>query len=198
MTGALRFTAVYLAAAVAFTAARGDRRIFAYLAVTATAGALIVAVHRWCHTPLTPALAYALSGCGLLHLIGGLLPGDPVFYETWLVPHVLKYDQLVHFTITATLTVVAHRLTNHRTIPAVALALASGFGNEAFEYLSALRFADAYVGGYRNAGWDLVFNAFGAASAAIVLLATKPSIDQEAAGTRSPAACASHVANMSA
>jgi uncharacterized membrane protein YjdF len=171
MTGPVRLTAVYVAAFVAFSAARGDRRIVAYVVVLALAAAALAAIHR--RHPIPQPLAYALSGCGLLHLAGGLLPGDPVFYETWLVPHVLKYDQVVHFTITATVTVVASRLTR-RTLVAVALALAAGLGNEVFEYLSSLRYADAYVGGSTNAAWDLVFNAFGAATAGIVLLSTTP------------------------
>ena len=169
MTGPLRLTTVYAAAFVAFSVARGDRRILAYLAVTGAAAAVICAVHR--RHALDTRTAYAISACGFLHLVGGLLPGDPVFYETWLVPHVLKYDQLVHFTITATLTVAIARTLRVRPLTAVALALAAGLGNEAFEYVSSLRFAgDVYIGGRTNAGWDLVFNAFGAATAAVALL----------------------------
>ena len=176
MTGPLRLTALYVAAFIAFSAARGDRRILAYLAVTGTAAAAIALVHRRHAIPTN--LGYALSGCGLLHLAGGLLPGQPVFYETWLVPHVVKYDQFVHFTITATLTVAASRALKLRPLAAAALALGAGFGNEVFEYASSLRFAgDVYIGGRTNAGWDLVFNAFGAATAAIVLLSVDRSGD---------------------
>ena len=174
MNGPVRFTAVYVAAFVAFSVARGDRRILAYLAVTGTAAAAIAAVHR--RHPIKTNIAYALSLCGLLHLAGGLLPGDPVFYETWLVPHVVKYDQLVHFTITATLTVAASRTLRVPPLHAVAIALAAGVGNEVFEYVSSLRFAgDVYIGNRTNAAWDLVFNTFGAATAAAVLLATHES-----------------------
>jgi hypothetical protein len=44
-----------------------------------------------------------------------------------------------------------------------------GFGaaNELFEFLSSLRFDEAYVGGLDNAGWDLAFNAFGSMVAAL-------------------------------
>ena len=169
MTGPIRVTAIYTAAFVAFSVARGDRRILAYLAVTVAAASLIAAVHR--RRPIPTDVAYALSACGLLHLAGGLLPGDPVFYETWLVPHVLKYDQAVHFTITATLTVAAARTLRTSPLASLAIALAAGLGNEVFEALSSLRLAgDVYVGGATNAAWDLVFNTFGAATAAAVLL----------------------------
>ncbi|HUP85226.1 MAG TPA: hypothetical protein VM143_06125 [Acidimicrobiales bacterium] len=169
MTGPIRITALYTAAFVAFSVARGDRRIVAYLLVIATAAAVVALVHRRHRVPTN--VAYALSACGLLHVAGGLLPGHPVFYEAWLLPHVLKYDQLVHFTITATITVavLATGLAK-RPLVAVAMALAAGIGNEVFEYLSSLRYADAYVGGSTNAAWDLVFDTFGAATAAVVLL----------------------------
>lgn len=51
----------------------------------------------------------------------------------------------------------------------LALLACWGFGaaNELFEFLSSLRFADAYVGGLDNAGWDLAFNTFGSVLAAI-------------------------------
>jgi hypothetical protein len=185
-------TAVALAI-VAFAAARGDRRVIAYVLVVAAGAAVVAAIHRRRPGVLTPRLTTALIACAALHLAGGLLPGHPVFYETWIVEHVLKFDQLVHFTITATLTVFARRLTGS-TPKAIVLALAAGVGNEVFEALSSLRFADAYVGGFTNAGWDLVFDAFGAATAAA--LATGSYVGDSS--TRSPAACASHVANMSA
>lgn len=165
----------------AFAVARGDRRIVAYLLVVATLAAGAHAVHR--AAPLSRRLQWALVAGAALHLAGGLVPGRPVLYETWLVEGVVKYDQAVHFTISAIATVVAHhvlvRWLDPRRTPAaaavvLAVLVANGFGagNEAFEFLSALRFADAFVGGLDNAGWDLVFNAFGSATAAVVLATT--------------------------
>jgi hypothetical protein len=51
-----------------------------------------------------------------------------------------------------------------------------GFGasNELFEFLSALRFPDADVGGLENTGWDLAFNALGGVLAAIACTARFP------------------------
>jgi putative membrane protein len=167
----------------AFAAARHDRRIVAYLLVVAALGALVRVVHRR-GRPLPLRLQWALAVSAALHLLGGLAPsptpGAPVFYETWIVTGVLKYDQLVHFTISAVVTVVAAHvlgawLDEARTPPAAKAALAAlvalgfGAGNEVFEFLSALRFHDAFVGGLDNAGWDLVFDAFGAATAAVLL-----------------------------
>lgn len=164
----------------AFAVARGDRRIVAYLLVVATLAAGVHAVHR--AAPLTRRLQWALAAGVTLHLAGGLVPGRPVLYETWLVEGVVKYDQAVHFTISAIVTVVAHHvlagwLTDapRPLLAAMAVLAANGFGagNEVFEFLSALRFADAFVGGFENAGWDLVFNAFGSLTAAAVLLGSR-------------------------
>jgi uncharacterized membrane protein YjdF len=161
----------------AFAAARGDRRIVAYLLVVAVLAAGVRILHR--AAPLPRRLQWALAAGATLHLAGGLVPGRPVLYETWLVEGVVKYDQAVHFTISAIVTVVAHHALTRWLDPArtpapaaalLAVVVANGFGagNEAFEFLSALRFADAYVGGLDNAGWDLVFNAFGSLCAAVL------------------------------
>jgi uncharacterized membrane protein YjdF len=180
-----RATVALAVAFATFAIARHDRRIVAYLLVVAAGAAAVRLVHRRLR-PLPPAIQWALVGAVALHLLGGLAPsptpGAPVFYETWIVTGVLKYDQLVHFTISAVLTVAAAHVVrpwlDRRTPPAVApvlaalVALALGAGNEVFEFLSALRFQDAFVGGLDNAGWDLVFDAFGAATAAVLLAAT--------------------------
>jgi hypothetical protein len=124
----------------------------------------------------------ALAVAGAVHLAGGLLPspdkGAPIFYETWLVPGVLKFDQAAHAFISAVVTVAVFQALGHvidekRAGPGVRAILAMlvcwGFGasNELFEFLSALRFPDAYVGGLENTGWDLAFNALGGVVAAI-------------------------------
>ncbi len=211
-----RTTVAYVAGFTAFAAARGDRRVVAYLGVVAAVAAALRLAHRRAPFPLR--LRWAIAGAGFLHLLGGLAPsptrGAPVFYETWIVTGVLKYDQLVHFTISAVLTAVVWHvlrvwLDAERCPPAahalLAVLVANGFGagNEAFEFLSALRFPDAYVGGLANAGWDLVFNSFGSTTAAVWLVLAglgragpDPTPDPQA--TFSPEACASQVAYMSA
>src|SRR5258708_39725516 len=55
-----------------------------------------------------------------------------------------------------------------RAIVAMLVCWGVGASNELFEFLSALRFPDAYVGGLENTGWDLAFNALGGGLAAIV------------------------------
>lgn len=161
-------------AATAFAAARGDRRVLAYLVVWAVLAAIVRAVHR--RSPLPPTVLLALAAAGAVHLAGGLAPSPdpsaPTLYETWIVDGVLKYDQLAHASICAVVTIAAFHVVGR---PAAALAVCWGFalGNEAFEYLSTLRFDDSYAGGFTNAAWDLAFNAAGSL-AAVVWLATRP------------------------
>lgn len=169
-----------VAALVGFGIARENRRVIAYLIVWSLLALLIRAGHRrW---PMPRATIAALTVAGAVHLAGGLLPspevGAPIFYETWLVPGVLKFDQAAHSFISAVVTVatfqaLGHVVDDERAGPGLRAMLAMlicwGFGaaNELFEFLSALRFTDAYVGGLDNAGWDLAFNVMGGVLAAI-------------------------------
>ena len=177
-TAALGFTA--------FAAARGDRRVLAYLVVITVLGTVTRAVHR--RIPLPLAIRWGLAVAAVAHLAGGLLPSPdphaPVLYETWLVAGLLKYDQAVHFGVSAVVTAACFSVLGHlfdaNSGPGVRAAVAAvmgaglGAGNEVFEFLAALRYADAFVGGLDNVGWDLVFNLAGAVSAALWLGLRRP------------------------
>lgn len=168
------------AAVVGYGVARGNRRVIAYLVVWSLLALLIRAGHRrW---PLPRRTIAFLAAAGTVHLVGGLLPspeqGAPISYETWLVPGVLKFDQAAHAFISAVVTVavfqaLGHVVDDRRAGPALRATLAMlvcwglGAANELFEFLSALRFADSYVGGLDNAGWDLAVNTLGSVLAAI-------------------------------
>jgi uncharacterized membrane protein YjdF len=182
---------------VAFSLARGDRRVGAYVLVWALlAGLVALTHHRW---PLRRATLWALLAAGWVHLCGGLLPsperGAPILYETWLVHGVLKFDQLAHAAICAVVTVAVFEVLDRVVDPTQAGPLARavlaavvtwGFGaaNELFEFLSALRFHDTYVGGLDNTGWDLAFNTIGSLTAAVVLASLAGSGRSALAGLR--------------
>jgi hypothetical protein len=169
-----------VAAVIGFGIARANRRVIAYLVVWSLLALLIRAGHqRW---PLPRATVMALALAGAVHLAGGLLPspadGAPIFYETWLVPGILKFDQAAHAFISAVVSVAVFQALGHvmdddragagiRAVVAMLVSWGFGAANELFEFLSALRFADAYVGGLDNAGWDLAFNCVGGLLAAI-------------------------------
>ncbi len=176
-----------VAAVIGFGVARGNRRVIAYLIVWSLLALMIRAGHRrW---PLPKPTLIALAVAGAVHLAGGLLPspeqGAPIFYETWLVPGVLKFDQAAHAFISAVVTVAVFQSLGHvidggragpglRAILDMLVCWGFGAANELFEFLSALRFADAYVGGLDNAGWDLAFNALGGVLAGIGCTALSP------------------------
>jgi uncharacterized membrane protein YjdF len=175
------------AAVAAYGLADRNRRVVAYLIVWSLLALLVRAGHRrW---PLPRATIALLTVAGAVHLCGGLLPspdrGAPILYETWLVPGVLKFDQVAHCFISAVVTLAVFQALGHVVDPrragpgvraVVAMLVCWGFGasNELFEFLSALRFPDAYVGGYENTGWDLAFNALGGLLAGIVCWALTP------------------------
>lgn len=179
--------AAQAAAVAGFGAAQGNRRVIAYLVVWSLLVALAVAGHRrW---PMPRPTLSALAGAAALHLAGGLLPspepGAPMLYETWLVDGVLKFDQAAHAVISGIVTVALFQVLGCMLDPtrsgpgtraAIALLACWEFGaaNELFEFLSSLRFADAYVGGLDNAGWNLVFNTFGSSALGCVLTARVP------------------------
>jgi uncharacterized membrane protein YjdF len=187
--------AAQAAAVIGFGVARGNRRVVAYLIVWSLLALLIRAGHRrW---PLPRATVVALALAGAVHLAGGLLPsperGAPIFYETWLIPGVVKFDQAAHSFISAVVTVAVFQALRHvvagdRAGPGLRAVLAMlvcwGFGaaNELFEFLSALRFHDAYVGGLDNAGWDLAFNTLGGVLAAIGCAALTPTAGRAGPG----------------
>lgn len=133
-----------------------------------------------------PAILWALSIWGLLHMAGGGLPvNGSVLYNLVLLPMgsvldspVLKYDQVVHaygFGVAAWL--LHHLLMRHfpdtrGTATAILYpALASmGLGavNEMIEFSAVVMVPDTNVGGYVNTALDLVFNALGAFAGAIL------------------------------
>lgn len=173
-------------AVLAFALARGDHRAWSYAVVGAVLVLGIKLADRVAH--FRPALLAALGWGAAAHLAGGLLPGGQpgadILYDRWLVTGVVKFDQVVHFGCCAVLALAVHALLrawlrpNVGTIgPAVIAALgAIGLGgfNEAFEYLASLGGAGAFVGGYDNTGWDLVFDVAGAAAGGLWLALAPP------------------------
>jgi hypothetical protein len=168
-------------AALSFALARGDHRAFSYAAVGAVLVLGIVLADRTAH--YRPALLAALGWGASAHLAGGLLPGGQpdadILYDRWLVVGVVKFDQLVHFGCSVVLALAVHELLRAWMRPGggtVGPAVIAGLGavglggfNEAFEYLASLGGAGAFVGGYDNTGWDLVFDVAGAATGALWL-----------------------------
>ncbi len=192
------FTFAYLAAALLITVGRGNTEFLLYIVVMLILIATTWFVHR--SVALSAAALWGLSLWGLLHMAGGLVvvpeswridSGSRVLYSVWIVPDLLKFDQLVHaygFGVTTWVCWLGLSAAIRRcggaaqpTFGLMILSAAAGMGlgalNEIVEFAATLLVPETNVGGYLNTGWDLVANLVGsvAAAAVIGIAARKPS-----------------------
>jgi uncharacterized membrane protein len=186
--GLIAFTLAYLLAAVAGAVSSGNKEFVFYIVVMLVLISVIALVHR--RVGLSPGLLWALNAWGFLHMAGGLVPvpahwpynpPNAVLYSLWLIPDLLKYDQVVHaygFGVTTWLCWQALRsaardegggpLQPKAGVLTLCAAGGMGFGafNEVIEFIATLTMPNTNVGGYVNTGWDLVANLVGCAAAA--------------------------------
>ncbi len=167
------FSVVGLAAASAVAIASGGYEFLFYIAVVAAIMFVVWVVHR--RVGLSHASLWALFAWATLHMAGGMLPlpaPTGVLYNLWLIPRVLKYDQLIHaygFGVTAWVAwqvlgaVVRPEARLSRVVLAASALSAMGLGalNEEIEFLATMLVEKTNVGDYRNNAWDLVFNMTG-------------------------------------
>jgi len=136
-------------------------------------------------TKLNPISLWGLSVWGFLHMAGGGIKiGSGVLYGLVLFPFVqkgemtiLKYDQVVHAFGFAVATLVISELLapyskeKGKMFYFVSALAGMGLGaiNEIVEFVAVLVFPKTGVGGYYNTALDLVFNALGAGTMAVIL-----------------------------
>lgn len=185
------FTLAYMILSIAVAISAGNKEFIFYIVVMMVLIGAVSLVH-W-RMKLTGCLLWALSVWGLLHMAGGLvpipswLPSDgehSVLYSLWLIPHRLKFDQVVHaygFGITTMVCwhVIYHGLRDEAggkpqpTLGLLLLCVAAGMGfgafNEIVEFIATLTMPSTNVGGYENTGWDLVSNLVGSVLAALLI-----------------------------
>lgn len=183
------FTGVYLSIAILGAVLTGNREFLFYIVVMAVLIGVVTAVHR--RVVFSNGVLWGLSLWGLAHMAGGLVPVPEswtiqgtmrVLYSWWVIPGLLKYDQLVHacgfgvttFVCWEGLQAAVIRVTGRHRIPAtpglmtLCAAASMGFGalNEVIEFVATLLIPNTNVGDYTNTGWDLVSNLVGASAAA--------------------------------
>lgn len=183
------FTGVYMIASAVGAVVLGNREFVFYIAVMVVLMGVVWGVHH--SVGLSRGALWALSLWGLAHMAGGLVripPGWPalggrVLYNLWLVPGLLKYDQVVHaygFGVTTWVcwqglaAAFANRgLALRPTAGLLVLVAAAGMGfgalNEVVEFVATRLVPETNVGGYENTGWDLVANLVGAAATAVAV-----------------------------
>lgn len=191
----LGFTFAYLIPFGSICLRGGNREFLLYLAVMLGLMPLVAWLHG--RIGLHLGTLWGLSAWGLAHLAGGLVPipddwphdDTPVLYDLWVIPGWLRYDQLVHafgFGLSTWLcwqglraAFRAARVPVRPSPGLLVLCCLAGMGlgalNELVEFLAVLTIPDTNVGGYENTGWDLVFNAIGAVTAAAMIAATDQS-----------------------
>jgi len=192
--GVLVFNVAYLAIGLTTSLQRDNAEFLMYFVVLCLLIAVVAAIHFRIGLPL--AALWGLSVWGLVHLAGGLfhvpesLPtaGDSnVLYNLWIIPRLLKFDQLVHaygfglVTWICWLGIRAAFLNRGvqvtPTLGLLTLSVAGGMGfgaaNEMVEFFATLTVPETNVGGYENTGWDLVANCVGSVVAAGMIYAWK-------------------------
>jgi hypothetical protein len=184
------FTFAYVIAFSAWFILGGNHEFVVYLVTMLLLILLVGRSLRSAEYP--PAMLWALSLWGLMHMAGGGVPvGGSVLYNLQVIPlgppdgewTFLKYDQLVHaygFGVTAW--VLWHLMARHYPVlqgtwtiyvyPALA-AMGLGAVNEIIEFIAVLSVPDTNVGGYLNTALDLVFNASGAVLAMVIVALTR-------------------------
>lgn len=189
--GVLAFTLFYMACSIVAAIATGNREFVFYIVVMFMLMGAVAAVHR--RVGLSGTALWGLSLWGLAHMAGGMVPvpaswpvnGEHrVLYSWWLIPDLLKYDQIVHafgFGMTTLvcwegLQSLLHSAERPRPEPGLGsltlcAAAAMGFGalNEVVEFVATLLVPETNVGGYVNTGWDLVSNLAGVILAALAI-----------------------------
>lgn len=161
-----------------------------YLLVMGVLIAVVFCVHV--KMKLHIAALWGLSVWGLAHMAGGLMPipnswpikGESfVLYNLWLVPGLLKYDQLVHAFGFGLITWICwqglgkafnkHGIGVEPTFGILTICVACGMGfgaaNEIVEFIATIALPNTNVGGYINTGWDLVANFAGCLMAAMMI-----------------------------
>ncbi len=192
--GVIIFTALYMAIwLVASFILKNDEFIF-YFVVMCVLIVAAGAVHL--RVRLHVGALWGLSAWGLAHMAGGLLPvpaswpieGEAhVLYNWWIVPEMLKYDQLVHAYGFGLVTWICWQslrgalagrgVTAKPTFGLLTLCVAGGMGfgalNEVVEFIATISLPGTNVGGYENTGWDLVANLVGCLLAATAIYASQ-------------------------
>lgn len=182
--GVIAFTALYMAIATIVALTKGNTEFVFYLVAMIVMIVVVAAVHL--RVKLHPATLWCLTAWGAAHMAGGLIEvpeswprgaTEPVLYNLWLIPDLLKYDQLIHaygFGICTWVCWQGIAAATGKTRPtfglltlAVLAAIGLGAMNEVIEFAATLSMPETNVGGYRNTGWDLVSNLVGTLIAGI-------------------------------
>jgi uncharacterized membrane protein YjdF len=178
-------TLLYITGFGIYFVSSGNVEFLWYIAVMIAFVTLIAGTIN--QTRFSPAMLWALSFWGFLHMAGGSIQVDGgVLYGLVVYPiilhgdfAILKYDQLVHFYGFAMATVAMFYLLKPIILDQASegrimlLTFLAGMGlgamNELVEFMAVVAVPNTNVGGYFNTGLDLVANMLGALTAVVLL-----------------------------
>ena len=187
----LCFTITYMLISLSVALSLKNSEFGFYLVVMGILIAVVISVHL--KVGLHLGALWGLSIWGLAHMAGGLMPipeawpkhGDSfVLYNLWLIPEMLKYDQLVHAFGFGLITWICwqgvcrafamHDVDVKPSFGLMTLCVAGGMGfgaaNEVVEFIATITMPSTNVGGYVNTGWDLVANLIGCVISALLIV----------------------------
>ena len=167
------FSATYAIALTAFGFGPFPVRALTYLAIVLLDFTVVAVLNR--KTALPGWLLWSLSLWGLMHMVGGLVgwgsSQNGIVYGIWLIPRVIRYDQLTHMIGFAVGTAACWFALDLRAVPnapaggkalmAGLMGMGLGALNEVVEFASIYAVPEQQVGGLENMGWDLIFNLMG-------------------------------------
>lgn len=167
------FSAAYALGLTVFGFGPFPVRALTYLVIVLLDFVVVAALNR--RRPLPGWLLWSLSFWGLMHMVGGLVGWESsqngIVYGIWLIPGVIRYDQLTHMIGFAVATAACWFALDLRTVPdappagkalmAGLMGMGLGALNEVVEFASIYAVPEQQVGGLENMGWDLIFNLMG-------------------------------------
>lgn len=142
---------------------------------------IILVYYQQLHLPVS--LIVCLTIFGAMHIMGvNIHIGSARLYDLWLIPQILKYDNLVHAFGTAIATLIAYNILLPKTensmhyrpfafiLMLVLIAMGIGALNEIVEFFAVVFLGAGHaVGDYFNNQVDLVYNLIGSIIVAFFL-----------------------------
>ncbi len=175
------FTAMYLLLFSIISGIQQNYEFLYYAGIMSLFVFIILFYYKQFH--LTITLIVCLVVLGAMHILGGnIYFAGTRLYDTWLIPGILKYDNLVHAFGTAIATLVCYNIllpkmensTKYRpfafSLMLVLMAMGVGALHEITEFLAVVFLgAQDTVGDYFNNQIDLVYNLIGSIIVSVFL-----------------------------
>jgi hypothetical protein len=182
------FVGIYLLGALGIAISQANIEFLLYVFVVLFLCLLILLIDR--HAHFSVGLLWLLAVWGLMHMAGGLtsIPDDwpahaegarRILYTFWILPGILKYDQVVHAFGYGTCAWLCYQWfrSKYRTSgPTIGVLILCGLAsmglgsiNEVLEFFAQKYIEGTNVGGYENTAWDLIFNMLGVTVAACLI-----------------------------